>query len=977
MPGKFNISWKDDVYDGFALDMKSLLELCVDINHNNQVADIKNELQKLHDAMPGGEAKTELNNVIQKITEISGFIDSFIKNQNKKTSALNKLNANKYDGLGAKGLYMSDVLELKYLMNSNKSKFFESKYDDIAKKNVSGKDALPLDLRAALDSFNLQDDYNSYDKNEDLFKRVDDLFNRFGQMQNLMGRIYMFQENYRTVGRLKDHIANKETQLKKLGEIAYNHPDLVFSAVEEERSRAQRMMSESGRLRKVSEDNYNEKSKELEKAKKEKSDIEKRKEEFDQKKAQAESELKTVEKELAEAEKDERLMLEIKDMKFSGLKAFEKAKMQDVPTANEIVNGNYGDHIREQRSRQHKYSDEAQKNNAKIQEMVANNKDLKAFMEKATLVSQYRVYPTMMIKLGEELVRLPSSLGINARSMSILKLQAALKNAFDKDERVKPLYEAVSVAVDFCPRDFKLGELNSQYMESLTKSGNEFQVNLAKDKSYQVALNIAILMEEGQSVTDMLSEMKYNDSKNKGTEVDQKKKKSDESKRKELEARQKKIKNDISKLKKSKDYIKDSEKLLDLMKKSEENNINANECRLNIAGTFAVADLNEEQLQKRKDDDVKREKYTVIAEMEIVLQKLPAKPEAIVQEMKKAVEDIKKTDDIGDVRKAFKSFSDNLTKMDNEVKGRAYDLTKKSESLQNEILNWDYDRRIKICDEKIAKCEKETNDAKTDLDKHQKEYDEYSRKFQDILSVNHKLDNMYEDKKSIKRFEKDKENGEQAKSELKGKLFFTQLQRTFTSFNQRKDHNKKDHQNTPEYTAMDTKLNELLALDPGSVTAAVYRKALTDLKAVALTYIQKKNEQSFHWFPSKLRKYRLQYAKGLVDMCTNQLDTVDETDFKTIDPSVDKYLSDVSNQKLEIKEFTKEEFLSQLTDQKQEGLKVYKHEMGIDEVAGVPFKIPGNEQVNQQPLNVSKVEEQPIENVQFAQGAQNKEVLKQ
>ncbi len=868
---KLRIEWKNDGYDEFSVDMKTLLDLCNNIKTTGGIKWISEDLQKMHDDMPEGESKGELANVIAKISAVAEFVNSIVSGQGGQGTALDRLYNNSYDGLGAQAKYIADVAELKSLMKDNKKSFFESEHDPKAKENVSKKGALPLDLRASWDSFNLRDDYNSYDKNEDLFKRVDDLFNMFSQMQNLMGRIYAFQDNFDTIGRLKDHLSNKDSQLIQLGEIVYKNPELSLMSVSEEISNVQIKKNESRKKMDSYETDYKSALRELEETEKEKKAVEEKKAEYDQKKAEAERRLKEVKKELEESEKAETVFMELKGMKLSDLKAFENARNQKVLSSKDIIDGNYSAHISQQETNLQSYLDEAEKCDQQIREMITKHKDLKSFMEK----------------------------------------------------------------------DY-----------------------LAKDKAYQVAVDIANLVEAERIANDELLKLKE---------------KKDPAK-KDIEARLKRLKNEIKNLRKSGDYIKESEKLIYLKQKAEENTAKANDCRRNIGETFELAKTNEVQQNKSKEDDVAREKNAVIANLESILQKLPSEPAEFVEQMKKEVSVIKESNDIDVVKNAYKSFAENVKKMGETVSGRTDELNRESEKLQNEVIKWDMSASLKAYEKKINSCQKDVDETKKEYDKYRKQYDEYNEKELNLRSVDNKLDQMFEEKKKIKNFEKEKENGEEARSELKGKPFFTQLQRTFISFSQRKDHNKNDHQNTAEYNEMDTKLTALLALDPGNVTAADYRKALTDLRTVALAYIEKKNAQHFHWIPSKLRKFRLQYAKGLADMCTSQLDMVDQKNFTEIDASVDKYLTEVENRGIEIKEFTQEVFLEKLSAQKQEGLKAYKYSMGIDEEADEPFKIPAdgllNGQIeNQQALNVSQVEDPMVENVQIAPGVKNKEML--
>lgn len=81
-----------------------------------------------------------------------------------------------------------------------------------------------------------------------------------------------------------------------------------------------------------------------------------------------------------------------------------------------------------------------------MQKLASKSKELGAFYEKISTATQYKLYPSMMLAIWEGVSGLPGSLGISLDNMTIQKLHGVLKNKMDKDERVAPLYEAVSVA---------------------------------------------------------------------------------------------------------------------------------------------------------------------------------------------------------------------------------------------------------------------------------------------------------------------------------------------------------------------------------------------------------------------------------------------------------------------------------------------------------------------------------------------------
>ena len=948
MPKGFKVSWKDDAYATFAEDMHALLDTCVSIRQSNAIKDVSSGLQKIYDAMPAGEARDALSDVIKKLSDMQTFIDDFVKNKGAKSSAINRLYKSAYSGDTGESMYRSDIQEMKIYLRDKKVLFFQSQYDQLKKKNVSEKGALPLDLREVLDRFNLKDDYNSYDRNEDLFKRVDDLFNKFGQMQTYLIRIYSMQDKHVTENTIKDFISDKESELKNVGRMAYENKDIIFSAVDDEKKRVENMMKDSDGLRAQSDKICVQKSKALEDANKKKTEVEAKKEEYDKSKVVAENRLKEISERLKEIETNEGLVQEAKKMKLSDLTDFTSALMEETPSAGELIEAKYVEIIRQKRENQHQYSDEVQKNNKEMHDMVAKHKDLKAFYDKVGRAKQSEMYREMILTIWRELKNLPASLDLGERDYTIMVLQSVLQKKLDKDERVAVLYEAVSVAAQMCPPELKAMTIDEVHFKEAIQIASNQQEALLKDKSYEIALGIFNLMEESQDITVRLAKMDGKDPE-----------------RKTLEDRQKVIKSDIENKRKSKGYIKNSEKLLGLMKKSGDNTQLANKCRFDIIYTYNQADSTEAELKKSKAEHIAQTKNVIITDMERIIKKLPAEPKDLVENMKKAVSEIKASDNIAEVKRAHKSFRDNLDAIDKNLKGETYDLNKEADKINKDKENWDYDTAMKACDDNITKCQKEVDEAYADYDKHQASYQEYRKQHKNLSDISINLDRMYRTKQEIQRFESDKDGAIDAANELKGKAFFGQMQRNFMAFSNRKDHNKGDHKNTDEYRAMDTKLSDLLAMDPGSVTAESYRTALSNLKNAALSYIEKKKAQSFHWIPSKLRKYRLQYAKGLADICSYQLDTIDASDFAKIDDPVKKYLGGVIGNPQKEEEITKTQYLSHLADLKQEGLKAYRISAGItDETVAVDGQT-GMQMNNAMQKNTTQVNEPLVEGAKF------------
>ena len=66
------------------------------------------------------------------------------------------------------------------------------------------------------------------------------------------------------------------------------------------------------------------------------------------------------------------------------------------------------------------------------------------------------------------------------------------------------------------------------------------------------------------------------------------------------------------------------------------------------------------------------------------------------------------------------------------------------------------------------------------------------------------------------------------------------------------------------------------------------REELLNIKAKAGAYIDAKKAQRFHWIPSTMRKYRLSYAKNVLDFCESQLVMLEHVTFEDLDLPEDR-----------------------------------------------------------------------------------------
>ncbi len=932
MPKKFNVDWKADLYEGFAKDASSLINLCNERVITNGIKEVKGELERMLSSMSKGKAKDALSDVLNTMDEMRKFetgcgIFSALKNM-----------TNKDFEYSSDIFYMADVIAIKGFLKKGGENFFSEK----------DKKLSPRDMREALDRFNLENGYSKYDGNEELFKKVDNIFNQFTKIQNMLIRIQVMQERSDTENRIKDHIRAREVEMKAAGKLLFENEKLDLLSIDDEIRTTEQLLKENEPLLTSADTEYGRKNMELLQAKKEKAELEAKKQEYTDNRSKAEQAMSEAEEKQQALNKDAALIEEAMFVKLPGLNELDRAIWADVPTSAEIMEKNCSAHVKEQSDFQHKHSDDAQKKNAEIQKLIGKNKALKDFSDQETVARQYRVYPELIQKVAEIITDLPDSYGINPGNMTVLQLQGVLEKKMKDDQRLAMLYELVSMAASFCPDSFKMMPFDSEYLEKLKNAREKHQAELASNESYIIALNIKQLMLQGQQLTDQMAALDKKDPY-----------------RIELEKILKDIKNQVNTFKKSGSYVKNSEKLLSLMDESENSIDEANKCRINILETYQLADNIEKQYQEKKEQNIAQKKDVIIKAVEKIGSKLPAGPEDMVKKIKKAIDNVKITNDVQEIQEAYDTIKNELEAMSKKNEEQVSKLDTAIASAKEEMIKWDYDSAIAKSEKKVSDSEKALKEEEKKLGEKEKIVLDSRGKLKDLKKVKGELTDLYNREKELRRFEADDNNGVKAKKEMMSGLFFEQIRTAFVYFSARKDHNKGSHKNTDDYKAMDDRLTDLLTIDPVNATAETYTNALTELKRSALSYIQAKNAQSFHLIPSKLRKYRLQYARSLMDICDSQMELIQNTDFAPMDPAIDKYISDLSAAQ-RTKTYTMEAFLSEMTEKKAAAIDMYK---GSEEYKERDLVIPPeqpqilkkNEELNEQAA-VPKFEEEKAKN---------------
>ena len=90
------------------------------------------------------------------------------------------------------------------------------------------------------------------------------------------------------------------------------------------------------------------------------------------------------------------------------------------------------------------------------------------------------------------------------------------------------------------------------------------------------------------------------------------------------------------------------------------------------------------------------------------------------------------------------------------------------------------------------------------------------------------------------------------------------------------DKNKKaDHENSDEYKAIKTALEEFKKDNAQEITPAKFKDMLSTLKQRTTAYKEKKNKQWFHWRPTGQRKFRLDQADNIERFCDEHTALID------------------------------------------------------------------------------------------------------
>lgn len=125
---------------------------------------------------------------------------------------------------------------------------------------------------------------------------------------------------------------------------------------------------------------------------------------------------------------------------------------------------------------------------------------------------------------------------------------------------------------------------------------------------------------------------------------------------------------------------------------------------------------------------------------------------------------------------------------------------------------------------------------------------------------------------------------------------------------------------------MITKLSEIVTC-PADTSIKEYKKKIKALKEKTEAYITAKESQRFISRTSTIRKYRLGFARGILALCDDQLDTLDGSErIAELSEGVQNYLN--RTETVEIKAYNEEEkkaYNKSLDDRRKEAIKAYKN----------------------------------------------------
>ena len=943
-------------YEGFVQDFIDLKEATDELDLVNRIDEILDQVKAMRDqieipdiqennqqAEVNGKDATQrkaLEQLVAQLENIKQFATN-MKEQGNKNTSLNSLINWSVSDPDSNPIFIN---EEEYQYSRSISSLKEILNESVALFCGGNQKGFPRNIKRNIDTYNLTDEYREFTTENSVMAKVDKILTDVSKLYTKTMKMSAKATRYKAEKELEKELDYDKKNLEEFGKVCYNLPNYSMKNVREEFVKAFTDNSDAQKAEKEAEKKYTEAKNELEELKIKHAEHIKRGPAEEEKKKAALAEFNRV-SDIAEKIKSIKNTLENVTYKkeYPDLKMLDEAAKKKYSSYQELLEESKTN-MAQLALAQSDVMSKVEKINSDINYAIKHSDDnrLRKFVEDEGTRYKFMEYPKIVREIRAKFASLPDFMRIDCDTYNLIQINKEIDVKIKEKKGDNVLWFAMRGMLEharkLCPTKFVAYPLSERVLKECEANGKEYIEKLDNDELHKKIKEYNALKDKSYALEEEIRELNKHDKKDKDFWT-----KDNKTLLKNKNEELKKVKKDIETLKKDPIYVEGASSVDKMMKES-----------VGYASTVYQynvyqVDLYAGVIKNFKDGKEKHDQGTYMAQQAIytklldIYESIPenavrvtGKPETTKKdtELKVYLDKMKNARNkevFIEGYKQFTAFINAMKELYSEEKMKM--VNDKVKEVEEVLKDTNYEARLEEYNNLLVIAEDKYSKAKAD-------YEEKKAVSRDCKNRNNiALTNLKNNEKYYER----KENAEKydaANAYIKtdaydidknGDRLFMMIRQPFNEYYARKDYaKKKRHGDSDQYTNMITRLTAVIELrDDASIDQ--YKQVIGELKTYAQTYVRVREGQFFISRSNPMRKYRLSFAKGLIDLCDDQLKNLDGTEKTvTLNPEVEKYLS--RKEKVNVKNLSKKEkedaikaYNDSLDARKEEAIEAYKN----------------------------------------------------
>lgn len=940
-------------YMGFVDDVNDLFELAKDLHLDTRIDEILVPLNAMIDSIqipPRAKAdvkknlqdkKAALTALATQLRNMKVNVGLFVDQQSLSYSHLNRALKWKNDD----PLKDPDkIYEGFYKEHMESLRFYPKEIKKVFTGEAEG--GIPINIRENLDNYNKLTGYAEYANEDSVLLKVDALFNDVTKLFTRSAKITALANRYSSIKEIESNVNYEKKNLEEYGKSCfydknfsmanlyadYLHKSNEKDVAQRERDAAKSAMDKA-RLDLIKlQNDYQElvRSNEADEATKQKII-----EEYNDKKATYDKIL-NVRKAIEEGNEK---------FKFPDITALKNAYMAEYKSYEDLMRSCTLS-MNELKNQEKETNDKLDKNNSEVQKTKAlfkNDEKLEKFYNDESEKLQYQLYPSYCRKFVSYIRSLPDEYHLSYKTLNVIRLELDIDNKL-KEKKGKPeiwynLKAMLTTIHRVCPGSYITLPLDEEYIKRCEDEGEKKIEELENSELYKKVQQHRLATREKARIEKEIEKLKADGEKhNRKKEKDYFKTYDKDLKVKETELAS--VNESIALIENDGSYVKGAGELKELTDQSFLLYLGAfsfNETQTDIYSNLLANEKKNKdmhwagekaEMMKIYDQMVKR--YNLLPDYTYASKNHPnlTKDKTPIKE---ALDEMKYAENMEAFVKSYKKFQDEILGLNKAFSKAAVQETGKViDKLKKDMDEIAF--REETMKNYEAKIREMTDDFNAKAEDYNRKNDALATSIQNETSSYNAVRNnakYYDRKRMGEAFDPRNEKQDEYKEKIdrNGDDFFAYIRKPFESFYQRRELCKSRwHSNSGEFNRMITKLSEIVTC-PADTSIKEYKKKIKALKEKTEAYITAKESQRFISRTSTIRKYRLGFARGILALCDDQLDTLDGSErIAELSEGVQNYLN--RTETVEIKAYNEEEkkaYNKSLDDRRKEAIKAYKN----------------------------------------------------